>query len=281
MVLVEIIMPKRSFIDGDNALYHYFSTDLVAKESPENHALIMRMITDLSIWFPQKVYQKMPVLLPFVVRDPTCRKAVNKRQEEWGSCNDQGYFRDDNTLIKAIPRKFLIKSKRKAYSGKRMGKGFIASHVWRKTRGGTLASRDPLLNSFVPNLVWLPRQISKLTDREGSFAQRFLQKLSLSMFRDVVVPGSLAEYTDRVWEMLPVPSGVDTPEASSGNSFDVNEKDVSRLVEKIAEQSSVLRSHQPNKKIYCSRYLASYSKLPSEKRVALQKNLENYLSLLS
>ena len=274
-------MSKPAFIDGDNTLYHYFSTELVAKESPENHALIMRMIADLSIWFPPIVYQKMPVLLPFAIRDLTCRKAVNKRLEEWGTCNNHGYFRDDNTLIKAIPRKFLIKSKRREYSGKRMGKGFVASHVWRKIKGETLASRDPILNSFVPNLVWLPRQISKLTDREGSFAQRFLQKLSLSIFQDIAVSSQLEEYTRNAWEMLPVPPRMEASDGiSCNNYFDISEKEVHKLIEKLAEQTSILKSPQPNKKIYCSRYLESYSKLPLEKKLNLQKSLENYLSLL-
>lgn len=268
-------------IDGDNVLYHYFQSELVAKDRPENHAIITRMILDLSIWFPPVVYQKIPVLLPFVVRDPTCRRAVNKEKEEWGSCDEQGYFRDDNTLIKAIPRKFRIISPRKEYAYKRLGNGFVASHVWRETANRhSLASRDPLLNSFIPNLVWLPRQLSKLTDREGSFAQRYLQKLSLTIYRDVLLSGSLSAYVRPVWEKLPTPSRIEMVETGR-NYFDIREDDVNKFISKLKEQVNILQSQDVGQKIYCSRYLKSFELLSPETKINFLSNLEIYLKTLA
>jgi len=43
-----------------------------------------------------------------------------------------------------------------------MGNEFVASHVWRVVDHAEVKSRLPLLNSFVPNLVWLLVQVSKL-----------------------------------------------------------------------------------------------------------------------
>jgi hypothetical protein len=44
-----------------------------------------------------------------------------------------------------------------------MGKGFVASHVWRKLVNGSSAPQHALTNSFIPNLVWLPTQVAKLS----------------------------------------------------------------------------------------------------------------------
>ena len=54
--------------------------------------------------------------------------------------------------------------------------------------GSELSSRDLDTYSFVPNLVWLPTQVAKLTDREGSFAQAYLQALSSKIYNRLQVP---------------------------------------------------------------------------------------------
>ena len=43
---------------------------------------------------------------------------------------------------------------------------------------------DPLAYSFVPNLVWLPSEVAKLTDRQDSFVQRYVQAISTRLYRD-------------------------------------------------------------------------------------------------
>jgi hypothetical protein len=52
--------------------------------------------------------------------------------------------------------------------------------VWRELVPSGHASRVRETYSFVPNLVWLASQVSKLSDREGSFVQTYLQALSWS-----------------------------------------------------------------------------------------------------
>lgn len=70
------------------------------------------------------------------------------------------------------------------------------------TNGRRGRSRQPY--SFLPNLVWLPAQLAKLTDREGGFAQTLLQALSLSLYRRVPLTPGLAAIVDPIWETLPV-----------------------------------------------------------------------------
>lgn len=87
-----------------------------------------------------------------------------------------------------------------------MGSEFVAAHVWRATHGDHLASRVPLLNSFVPNLVWLPGQVAKLTDREGGVVQQTLQAMAHSIYRKASVLPHLRDIAEEAWALLPPPT---------------------------------------------------------------------------
>jgi len=167
--------------------------------------LFERLLIDLSIWIPPSFCKKLPIILPYVVRDPSCRVKRETGEDEWGSANEHGFLRDDNTLIKGLVRSFDIRSPTvRSYDGFRLGRGFVASHIWRNVRiKGThmISSRHHKLNSFVPNLAWLPIQISKLTDREGSLPQRLLQAISHKIYREISLPREILN----LWEYLPFP----------------------------------------------------------------------------
>jgi hypothetical protein len=89
-----------------------------------------------------------------------------------------------------------------------MGKGFVASHVWRTLKSGKSAPQHPLTNSFIPNLVWLPTQVAKLSDREGSFVQTYLQAISKKIYRSAPVSTHQQSVADDAWNLLPDPSGI-------------------------------------------------------------------------
>ena len=63
----------------------------------------------------------------------------------------------------------------------------------------------PLLNSFVPNLVWLPSQVSKLSDREGGPVQLALQSISWQIYRHAPVAAHLVEVVEEAWTLVPEP----------------------------------------------------------------------------
>lgn len=201
---------KKRQVNGDDLLYRFFQ-DLFEDDDDLAARLPPRMLASMAIWLPLDVYYDWPVLLPWVVRDPTCRG--NKKQgrpDEWGAPNEAGYLRDDNSLIKAIPRSLEIESPNGgSLNGTRMGNEFVASHAWRVVDHDELASRIPLLNSFVPNLVWLPSQVSKLSDREGSSVQLALQGLAWRIYRNAPVADHLREVVEEAWLMIPEP--VSTP----------------------------------------------------------------------
>jgi len=208
-------MPKKgiTLIDGENILYHFLQKDLFESDIWLFQMLCARLVAGLGIWLHPAAYQQMPTLLPFVIRDPSCRKRKQGDVEEWGAPSENGYLRDDNSLVKAIPRTMKVTSaSQRLYHGKRIGNGFVAAHVWRKVRGSdigaTLASRDPWTNTFIPNLVWLPAEVAKLSDREGTFTQLYLQALSAKIYRHLDVMPAMRPVADRVWGMLEVPGGI-------------------------------------------------------------------------
>jgi hypothetical protein len=200
----------RKEIKGDDLLYRFFNEVLPAY--PELIEKIPRMlILSMSVWFPKNVYQEMPVLLPWVLRDPKCRGKKSKNvviePDQWGAPNSDGYLRDDNSLVKGLPKSLGISSSRYPFiNGRHLGSEFVASHIWRENHTGTLASRIPILNTFVPNLVWLPSQVAKLSDREDGPFQTALKEISWSIYRDVPLSDKAKAIAERSWALLPLPS---------------------------------------------------------------------------
>lgn len=112
----------------------------VGEKETWDDSVIKKMLIDLSVWIPTKLYKSIPVLLPYVVRDPKCRPSYGKKdvvyKEEWGEANSDGFLRDDNSLIKSIIKSFEINGSKFAdYNGCRLGSGFVACHIWRDISG--------------------------------------------------------------------------------------------------------------------------------------------------
>ena len=267
------MISKNKSVDGQNILYHYIQKSILKDEDEFSKELLKHLLVDLSIRIPTNFYHRLPIILPYVVRDNSCRIKKAQGHDEWGSANSKGFLRDDNTLLKGIVRSFPIKSSKiSSYNGKKLGTGFVASHIWGKvtTRDGLLiSSRDTLCNSFVPNLVWLPVQISKLTDREGSFAQRFLQALSHKIYRQNNLPKELSS----VWKILPYPQDPVniSVDLSQINYFDVTEewltKRIKGLLLEIDQILSVGTTDVMNgTKVKSSRYLPTLRQLSLEQR---------------
>ena len=193
-------------VHGDDLLYRFFADGF--RTDPELFERVsLRLLIAVSVWLPLDAYHAWPLLMPWVVRDPTCRGNKSKGvPDQWSSPNVDGYLRDDNSLIKSVPRSLQIRGpKGTALQGARMGSEFVASHIWRVVNGEQLASRNPMLNSFVPNLVWLPQQVSKLSDREGSPIQETLKAVSYAIYRHAPVAAGLEAIAERSWAMLPLP----------------------------------------------------------------------------
>ncbi|MCJ2670525.1 MAG: hypothetical protein LN416_08465 [Candidatus Thermoplasmatota archaeon] len=120
-------MVMKRKVDGRHVLYHYLQKELQSDDVWLFQMLASRLVASLGVWFRPSLYKRMPILVPYAVRDPTCRPRKPHEKEEWGSPDPRGYFRDDNTLIKRIPASLRIRSPLvEIYNGRSLGSGFVA-----------------------------------------------------------------------------------------------------------------------------------------------------------
>ena len=253
-------------VNGENILYHYIQKNILdtGELSEFQKQLIEHFIIDLSIWIPENLFRVNPVLLPFVVRDSSCRtKNPATKKHEWGMANEKGFLRDDNSLIKGIFKTCpIISPEIKQYDNHHLGNGFVACHIWREINNtSSLASTLPITNSFIPNLVWLPKQISKLTDREKSYAQCLLQSISYQLYHSV----NEDEYTQEIWSYLPNPQIESRVDFSKLNFFNVTDTWIEKRIKKLDhELQDILNTINDNpitlKKVKCSTYLPTLKK---------------------
>lgn len=236
-----------------------------------------------------EVYRHLPVMTPFALRDPQSR-GDRRRQipDQWGSPNADGFFRDDNSLIKGLPRSLPVNNPgNHLYHGKRIGTGFVACHVWRRLVTGDLASRDPNTYSFVPNLIWLPAQVAALTDREGSFAQAYLQALSYKIYERTELTPEAATLVRSIWFKLPAPDTIPPeglPDVESLNFFQPNAPWFNRrraTVRRVIEALSKRVAHQPSShKVISRRYTAGIQNLDIEAAKSLRSALLSYVDIV-
>ena len=276
---------------GDDILYHFFQKQLRANNPDFAKSFIMQAINALGIWIYPDFYQKIPVILPFAVRDPSCRKNKMTGQDEWASPNSRGLLRDDNSLVKGIIKSMPVISNGNLYKDITLGNGFVASHIWRKTSHASsdaeLASRNPWLNTFIPNLVWLPKQISKMTDREDGWAQQYVKVLSRHIYEHCSFKSPLQERVRNLWSKLPAPDGfvdVDLPDISTLNFFDPREKIVITRIKKIEQVIAAIRkviANQPlDKKVIASRYMEGLPHINRRNLSMLADDLQQYVNEL-
>lgn len=272
-------------LNGNHVLYHYLQKDLLRNDIWLFQMLTARLVASLGIWMHPDLYAHYPLLRPFAVRDPEARG--NRKRgiaDQWGSPDANGLFRDDNSLIKGMPYSLTIRARKNPqYNGRRVRKGFVASHVWRELPDDQLASRHRLTYSFVPNLVWLPAEVSKLTDREGSFAQSYLQALAIRIYRDIPVPSALSGVVGEAWEMLPDPpaipqEGLPAPEElaffiPSERFYRRNLGDLRQIIDAL---SSIQEGEWSGRRVISSRYGEGLPSIGSRSLRKLSADLSSY-----
>ena len=194
---------NKKTVDGNDILYQMFKS-LLEKDQEIAIEVVREMIVKTAVWFPVETYQRIPILLPWVVRDNSCKGTAAGNQ--WGSPNALGFVRDDNTMVKDILKPLRISGPNNSpLNGQTVSKGFVTSHVWREVNLEVLANKDSRLNTFIPNLVWLPKQISKLSDLEGGLVQTALKATAWNLYRSVPIEPSLHQSIENVWNELPKP----------------------------------------------------------------------------
>jgi hypothetical protein len=216
------------------------------EHSREFQDVVSVAIARLGIWIDPEIYRVRSHLVPFAVRDAYSRsKASKDGSETWGAPDARGFFRDDNTLIKNWVKSLTI-------SSPQYGKPLHA---------------DPLLNSFVPNLVWLPSDLARLSDRVGSYTQRLLQVMARRIYGNVAFKGRIREYVEQSWQRLPPPENppvvsTETVSYFAHEPFAIRRQDES-LIDVIRGIQTV-RDGGRIAKVYSKRYGPGLRALPAE-----------------
>ena len=273
-------------IDGNHTLYHYLQKVVALEDDTFSSHLIGRLIIDLSIWFPPSLYRSLPIFLPYCLRDPSCRSSGLDGKDEWGSANAEGYLRDDNSLLKGVSHGLKVSSPGfNHYHRQCLMKGFVASHVWREVvmdGKQTLASRHPRLYSFIPNVAWLPVQISKLTDREGSYAQKVFLALATQIYK----PSRHGESPEMaaLWDALPSPELELDIDLDKINYFQPDESWVIRRKKNLGKEIGTILtvlngSCSTIRKVKSSRYLPSLQKSTKSASSNLGPWLRGYMKI--
>jgi hypothetical protein len=180
------------------------SLGLTATDSFEgfSEAEIVDLVTKFAIWPLIDSYRQAPWLARYALRKQrqrTDERAPGEKRDLWGMPDELGYFADDNSLLKSTFKNLPISGNNNPYGNSRISSGLVCCHIWPRTTG------DPLLFSFLPNLVWIPKSLSRFTDVFGDKATHkvhfVLQTLSHSRYRELDVltgNGQVAE----AWKQL-------------------------------------------------------------------------------
>lgn len=241
--------------------------------------LTEHLLSRLGIWWSPASYQRLPVMTPWCVRDRSCR--YDQGPESWGAPREDGYLRDDNSIIKKLPLPVRVSAPAgHPYSGQKPWRGFTACHIWRELPDGTVAGEDPWLYSFMPNLIWLPTWLAPLTDRHESHVQELLQRTSLAIFRDAPVEPEMRVYSERAWARLPSPPPGPSLSPDGLAFFNPEPAFFKRRVDSVDKVVSgcdeIQRTGRLARKVICSRYTEGLPSLPIDVVTAFARDLNAY-----
>jgi|688.fasta_scaffold74603_2 hypothetical protein len=155
---------------------------------------VVELAMRYAVWIPTQTFEKTPWLAPYALRKGRIRidaRAPGGKRDLWGFPDENGYFTDDNSLIKSVFQRRSVRPSGSAYGIGRFKRGLVCCHVWSGT------TNNPLLFSFIPNLVWLPSSLAPFSDghlagephpvhktlKQVSFARYFQHKTEVAQAR--------------------------------------------------------------------------------------------------
>ena len=167
---------------------------------------IVELVIQFAIWPATESYVSSPWVARYAVRRQRYRtddRAPGEKRDLWGMPDDMGYFADDNSLLKSTYKNLQIAGPSNPYTTLKLSTGLVCCHIWSAT------TSDPLLFSFLPNLVWLPKSLARFTDvykeRDIHRVHYVMQELSYRRYSELKVKVA-NEDCQRAWAKLARPS---------------------------------------------------------------------------
>lgn len=168
---------------------------------------ILELAHRYAIWIPAATFAEAPWIAPYAlrkIRNRTEPHAPGAVRDLWGTPTSDGYFTDDNSLVKPVVLRRALTIADSPYGNSPVTRGLICCHIWAGT------TTDPLLFSFIPNLVWLPSDVAGLTDAHGAGTPHplhdFLKVVSRERFGSTISNADTSR-VNRAWSSLPTPGG--------------------------------------------------------------------------
>jgi hypothetical protein len=199
---------------------------------------LVELALQFAIWPSVATYERAPWLAPFAIRKVRNREEVNapgSKRDLWGLPTESGYFTDDNSLIKSIALKRPLTPLFNPYGASKIKSGLVCCHIWPRT------THSPLLFSFVPNLVWLPKSLARYSDahrlQDPHLVHFALQQVSKERY-------SIEHPNRRVnlaWSLLESPAPVEISEFSITEIND-DEKIIALVHKRIQRMIDFLES---------------------------------------
>lgn len=224
-------------IKSEFILRRYLQNDLRKVDFPFFFQASVRFILDLGVWIDPEAYKKLPIFEPIAYRDKTPQHPIDKR----GHANKEtALLIDDNSYVKNYATGKIVSSdKISYYDGKALKSGFWACHIWDRIGPSMeLSNKDNTLFTFIPNLVWLPKEFSRLSDIPGSPIKDILKQLSLNLYRDLKMESPLLQsIVDESWDkLLETPHNNIIPKNSLPKTEDYN---LLRIPEKTIQKKKI------------------------------------------
>lgn len=272
-------------LNGHLALYPYLQKELPNEDYWLFQMLASRLVTAFGIWLPKEVYARFPILLPHVIRAESANGGG--KAETSGSPDKNGYLLDTNILIRNLVKSLPFDSPRSHYQGRRIGSapGWVAAHVWQVREDGQRPTRHHVTNSFVPNLVWLPKTLATLSDH-NPFVQQYLQALSHKIYSGVEQRQAMKKITANAWRQLEIPEippdGL--PDPSKLNYFALDDVWLQKLRSGVADVLKSLertsRRKEPVETLLPRRYRDGLRELGGKATVEIRAWLKEYRDAL-
>ena len=125
-----------------------------------------------------------------------------------------------------------------------------------------------------------------MTDREGEFAQQYVQLLARHIYGNIEFRPPLQQRIEKIWDRLPEPAALqeDLPDVEKLNFFIPNEKILLNRRKDIVDVISALRKasvREPiDKKVIASRYTHGLHSVSANNLTLLANELQDYLNEL-
>jgi hypothetical protein len=201
-----------------------FRTELTTMGVTNVSELPVEKVFDLAhryaIWIPTATVTEAPWIAPYALRKVRIRTephAPGNPRDLWGTPTPDGYFTDDNSLIKPVVLRRKLRNSSSPYGTAAVTQGLVCCHFLAGT------TTDPMLFSFIPNLVWLPKDLASLTDAHTASEPHplhdYMKTVSRERYRAIMGNADRAR-VEGAWNALSEPTrSLAMPDPNSWNEL--------------------------------------------------------------